>query len=194
MNEIKSEIKWNEQFSNEHLHWKHIYLATFKSTNDIRLRSFQYKFLMRIIPSNQFSAKCQIVNSSLCEFCNMEIETFLHLFWECTCIQQFWASLSDFLNLCDINININLKTISFEVIQSNSNRNVIIQNFIIYLGKYFIFQNKQRKQIPNIQHFKSYLITRIKLEKDIAMQNDKLAFFETKWRSILDTLIENEPK
>ena len=132
MNEIKSEIKWNEQFSNEHLYWKNIYLATFKSTNGIRLRSFQCKFLMRIIPTNQFLAKCQIVNSSLCEFCNMEIETVLHLFWECTFIQQFWASLSDFLNLCDINININLKTFSFGVIQSNSNRNVIVQNFVIY--------------------------------------------------------------
>ena len=148
---------------------------------------------MRIIPTNQFLAKCQIVNSSLCEFCNMEIETFIHLFWECTFKHKFWASLSDFLNLCDNNININLKTISFVLIQSNSNRNVIVQNFIIYLGKYFIFQNKQRKQIPNIQHFKSYLITRIKLEKEIAMLNDKLAFFETKWRNILDTLIENEP-
>ena len=148
---------------------------------------------MRIIPTNQFLAKCQIVNSSLCEFCNMEIETFSHLFWECTFVQQFWASLSDFLNRCDINVNIDLKTINFGIIQSNPNCNVIVKNFIIYLGKYFIFQSKQKKEIPNIQHFKSYLITRIKLEKEIAMLNDKLALFETKWRNIIDTLTENEP-
>ena len=137
INEIKSETKWNEQFSNERLHWKNIYSTIFKTTNDIKLRNFQYKYLMRIIhvPTNQFLAKCQIVNSSLCEFCNMEIETFSHLFWECTFVQQFWASLSDFLNRCDINVNIDLKTISFGIIQSNPNCNVIVQNFIIYLGK-----------------------------------------------------------
>ena len=193
MNEIKSETKWNEQFSNERLHWKNIYSTIFKTTNDIRLRNFQYKYLMRIIPTNQFLAKCQIVNSSLCEFCIMEIETFSHLFWECTFVQQCWASLSDFFNRCDINVNIDLKTINFGIIQSNPNCNVIVQNFIIYLGKYFIFQSKHKKEIPNIQHFKSYLITRIKLEKEIAMLNDKLAFFETKWRNIIDTLTENEP-
>lgn len=68
-----------------------------------------------------------------------------------------------------------------------------MQNFIIYLGKYFIFQNKQQKQIPNIRHFKSYLLTRIKLEKEIALLNDKLAFFETKWRTIIDLIAANEP-
>ena len=106
----------------------------------------------------------------------MEIETFSHLIWWCIFVQQFWASLSDFLNLCDINININIKAICFGIIQSNPNRKVIVKDFIIYLGK-FIFQDKQRKQFLNIQHFKSYLITRIKLVKEIAMLNDNFAFF-----------------
>lgn len=193
MHEITSETKWNEQFRNDHLQWKYIYSTTFKSTNDIRLRNVQYKYLMRIIPTNQFLTKCQIVNSSLFEFCNMEIETFSHLFWECTCVQQFWNSLIGFLNLCNMNLNIDFKTVSFGIIQSNPNRNVIVPNFIIFLGKYFIFQNKQQKQIPNIRHFKSYLLTRIKLEKEIALLNDKLAFFETKWRNIIDLIAANEP-
>ena len=157
------------------------------------IKYFKNKPFLKDILLAWFLAKCQIVNSSLCEFCNMEIETFSHLFWECTFVQQFWASLSDFLNRCDINVNIDLKTINFGIIQSNPNCNVIVKNFIIYLGKYFIFQSKHKKEIPNIQHFKSYLITRIELEKEIAMLNDKLAFFETKWRNIIDTLTENEP-
>ena len=190
--EIKSETKWNEQFSNEHLHWKNIYSTTFKTTNEIKLRNFQYKYLMRIIPTNQFLTKCKIVNSSLCEFCNMEIETFSHLFWECTYVQQFWTSMTDFLNHCNIDLNLDQKTMSFGIIQSNPTYKVLVQNFIIYLGKFFIFQAKQRKQIPNIQHFKSFLKTRIKVEKEIAFLNDKLASFETKWRNILDTLTRHE--
>ena len=112
----------------------------------------------------------------------MEIET-LHLFWECTYVQQFWMSLSDLLQQCNINIDMNIKTVSFGICQPNPNHNIRVQNFIIYVAKNFIFQNKQRKQAPNILHFKSYLISRIQIEKEIALLNDKLAFFELKWKT-----------
>ena len=79
----KAEIKWNEQFSDETLQWKYIYLTFFKSTNDIKLRIFQYRYIVRIVPTNQFLTKCNIVDSALCELCSMEIETVSHLFWEC---------------------------------------------------------------------------------------------------------------
>ena len=147
---------------------------------------------MRIIPTNQFLTKCHVVNSSLCEFCNMEIETFSHLFWECTYVQQFWTSLTDFLNRCNFNFILDFKTLSFRIAQANPNYKVLSQNSIIYIGKYIIFQAKQRKQIPNLQDFKSFLLTRIKIEKEIALLNDKLASFETKWRTLIDTLTTNE--
>ena len=72
-------------FFNENLNWKKIYLVAQKSTNDIKLRNFQYKYLIRIIPtrSNHFLTKCHSSSSTLCEFCNMEIETLSNLFWEC---------------------------------------------------------------------------------------------------------------
>ena len=53
----KAEIKWNEQFSDETLQWKNIYLTVFKSTNDIKLCNFKYKYIMRIVPTNQFLTK-----------------------------------------------------------------------------------------------------------------------------------------
>ena len=58
---IKAQQKWNDTFPDEHLNWEYIYKYTTlqKSTNDIKLKNFQYKFLMRIIPTNQFLAKCQ---------------------------------------------------------------------------------------------------------------------------------------
>ena len=83
----------------------------------------------------------------------MEIETFVHLFGECIYVQQFWMSLSDLLQQCIINININIKTVSFGICQPNPNYTIRVQNFIIYVAKYFIFQNKQRKQALNILHF-----------------------------------------
>ena len=72
----KAENKWNEQFSDETLQWKTIYLTVFKSTNDIKLRNFQYKYIMCVVTTNQFLTKRNIVGSALCEFCSMEIKLF----------------------------------------------------------------------------------------------------------------------
>ena len=49
-------------------------------------------------------------------------------------------------------------------------------NFIIFLAKYFIFQNKQNEKVPNIHVFKYYLSKRIEIENEIVLLNDKLAF------------------
>ena len=100
----KAEIKVNEQFSDETLQWKTVYLTVFKSTNDIKLRNFQHKYIMRIVRTHQFLTKCNIVGSALCEFYSMEIENVSHRFWKCAHVQQFWTSVSDLLRVCDSNI------------------------------------------------------------------------------------------
>ena len=64
---------------------------------------------MRVVPTNQFLTKRNIVGSALCEFRSMEIETVSRLFWECAHVQQFWTSVSDLLRVCDININKTVK-------------------------------------------------------------------------------------
>ena len=91
--ENKSEQKWSKMFVNEDLNWKKIYITPIIATNDIKLREFQYKCLKRIIPSNSYLHKCKLVSSSLCDFCNMEIETLSHLFWECRHVQVLWMQL-----------------------------------------------------------------------------------------------------
>ena len=45
----------------ETLQWKNIYPTVFKSMNDIKLHNFQYKYIMRIVATNQFLTKWNIV-------------------------------------------------------------------------------------------------------------------------------------
>ena len=66
----KAVIKWNEQFSDETLQWKNIYLTVFKSTNDIQFRNFQYKYIMRIVPKLYYN-KFYVSVVTLCDiFCS----------------------------------------------------------------------------------------------------------------------------
>ena len=39
---IKAQQKWNDTFPDEDLNWKNIYTTLQKSTNDIKLKNFQY--------------------------------------------------------------------------------------------------------------------------------------------------------
>ena len=40
------------------LNWKLIYTTSLQATKDIKLQNFNYKFLMRIIPTNRYLLKC----------------------------------------------------------------------------------------------------------------------------------------
>ena len=124
---------------------------------------------MRIIPTNKFLLKCHIEDSALCDFCSVNIQTLNHLVWECTQVQYFWAENSDFLNDYNIDSRFSLKTTSL------MNRPATqIKNFIILLGKYFIFKNKCLKTLPIFLHFQSYLNP-----KDLTLKK-KYILYETK--------------
>lgn len=182
----KSETKWNNFFLNEDLNWKVIYVTPIKSLVDIKIRNFQYKFLHKILPTNQFLAKCNIVSSALCDFCNMEIETVNHLFWECIHVQSFWMQLSSLLQEKNVNIELNFKKIAFGECQLIAKYDTQVKNFIIFVAKYFIFANKYSKMLPTLQGFKPYIYQKIQIEKEIAFKKDKIAHFENKWRNVLN--------
>ena len=136
---------------------------------------------MRIIPTNDVLLKYKIKNSNLCEFCNMNVETNKHLFWECIHTQHFWAKLSMFLQTNNMNLIFTYETISFGLIKFMQNPNTKAKNYIILCAKYFIFLNKCRNTIPCINNFTYYLHKQIDIEKQIAQENDKLESHGIKW-------------
>ncbi len=130
---IKAQEKWSVEFSENVLNWKHIYKLTFQFTIDTILRIFQYKYLMRILGTNKLLLQCNIVNSSLCDFCSMYVENIRHLFWECQHVQHLWSQLRTFLNDRDITYTVNFHNISVGV---TDNTLVASQfNFYYYTGK-----------------------------------------------------------
>ena len=81
----------------------------------MKLRDFQYRYLNRIVPTNKFLSKCQIVSSSICDFCNMEIETMHHLFWECRHVQSFRQNLEILSEASGFDISISEIEIKFGI-------------------------------------------------------------------------------
>ena len=90
---IASQDKWKTELEDPEIDWKRVYQTIFRTTIDTKLRNFQYKYIMRIIPTNKMLMKYKIKPSNLCEFCGMQIESQRHLFWECIHAQPFRSSL-----------------------------------------------------------------------------------------------------
>lgn len=173
----KPERKWNEEFEN--LDWKRINLMPFKCTIDTKLRSFQLKFVKRIIPTNTLLYKYKITNSTLCDFCNSDTETLKHMYWECHVIQNFWSRVSSFLNQKGFQISLNFRTVCFGIQEKSEDQNLI--NMIILLAKYYIFKCKIEKSIPSPDPFFIYLKERKIMEFYIASAKNKVNMHNLKW-------------
>jgi len=182
-NEIKSQTKWATQLTYENINWKEIYLLPIKLTIDTKLREFQFKFLHQIIPTNTFLFKCNIVSSSLCEFCNSNPDSIAHMFWECQHIQIFWTSFTDtFLKKLNVENNINFNCIVFCNLLEQNQDNYLLVNYLILLAKYFIFKEKCQNHIPVISGFKSYVKDKQLVEDVIASMKQKQNDFNKKWQ------------
>ena len=65
---VKSEGKWIPDFPGQEFNWSQLYTMAFNCTIDVKLRAFQYKYRLRILPNNKFLFKCKIAPSVLCNF------------------------------------------------------------------------------------------------------------------------------
>ena len=177
--EIKPHAKWEHTFQDENLNWNKIHSLPFSCTIDSKLRNFQYKYIMRIIPTNKLLLKFKIKTTNLCDFCSMFIETLDHLFWYCSYSQHFWNEFNTFLIGLNIFIQLNLKTVSFGITDSIKNNSAV--NYLLVCAKYFIFINKCLNTTPKFSCFKNYFKRQIEVEKSIAQVNDKLEVHANKW-------------
>ena len=174
---IKAHAKWEEKFQDENLDWKKIHMIPFNCTIDVKLRNFQYKFLMRIIATNKYLLQCRISPSSLCDFCNREIETLSHLFIECTYVQDFWRELENQMRSKGWPMVISNKDICFGRFGKEND----LFNMLLICAKHFVYICKYRSIIPTYNHFQHIFKESEQVEKIIAQKNNTLNKHNNKW-------------
>jgi exonuclease III len=178
--------KWEHELGNTTIEWDKILSIPYLCTIDTKLRAFQYKFLMKILPNNVYLYKCKLSCSQLCDFCAMAPETTKHMFWECQHTQTFWRDLQNYLNRKGIITNsLCYTTISIGVTDRADNTLYAILNFVIILAKYFIFKNKYTNTIPSLETFIPFLNHRISIEGITANLKNKQEQHNAKWRLFL---------
>ena len=71
----------------------------FVTTQEIKLRWFQYRILHRILITNTFALNIKIIDNDLCTFCNENKESIEDSLFECNIVQTPWNRFLQWLLL-----------------------------------------------------------------------------------------------
>ena len=149
-----------------------------KITIENKLRSFQFKFLHRILYFNDRLFKCKIVTSSLCDFCGEAIDSIDHRYFYCNVTQEFWRQLTIWIQakynvVCNVNDIHNLITNMY-------NESPLIETIVLN-AKYFVYTCFLHKVKLNMNNFKQIVNDIEKTERHIAIQKNLLHVHKLKW-------------
>ena len=109
---------------------KRVYLLSFRTTLETKLREFQFKILNRIVFTNEKLFRFDMAESDKCAFCQTEVESIEHLLFSCKISSVFWKHVLSWLR--DNNI----------IVESLKEKDIIIGKFDVgydfLLESYFI--------------------------------------------------------
>lgn len=122
---IKGKCVWDSLYSN--IHWESTWLLPYTFVIPNKLKELHFKILHSIYPTNKLVSRFAAVDNK-CEFCKIEEETIIHLFWECRYSVEFWKNIENYLN---IQKKHEIKLEAKYVILNYDNKNKTIHRIII---------------------------------------------------------------
>jgi len=147
--------RWNDFF--EELDWNEIFLRCFKFA-DIKLKWFQARLVHRLLPTRKYLYDCKLAEDPLCSFCNENVQTIQHLFWQCEIVQTFWSFFER--HLYDNCSHCNTLKLTEKLVLFGCNNNVVTDfgfDYILVVAKFFIYKCYMSGSLPNLQAFLAVL-------------------------------------
>ena len=159
---------------------KEIYSLPFTVTQDAKTRKSQYKFLNNIFFTNEKLFRFKMINSPLCAFCQIEVESPEHLFFHCNVTKSFWQLLfSWFSEQKVILTSLTVENVFFGVFHGIEDFHVV--NHIVLLAKLCIYNCILNIIHPSLKVFIAKLKATCQIEQKIAATNNKQERHYNKW-------------
>ena len=184
--------KWTEYFQTPitEQEMRNFFSLNFQCTRENKLRSFQYKILQRCLTTNKFLNICKISDDK-CYFCNKEVETLEHLFWDCTEVKKLWLSVIDtlepYINLREV---IDNKSVLLGI---NSGENKSLTNHIINIIKRYIYVIKYSEKQLSYHGALAKVREAFNIEQNIRIQyNKECSSLHGKWDPVKITFPDFE--
>lgn len=145
-----------------------------------KLRSFQFRFLNRILYFNDRLFKCKLVSSTLCDFCNEAVDSVDHRYFYCRITQEFYHKLNIWIKR-QYNTDCSFNNIHFIV--TNISKQSSLADLIMINAKYYLFNCFIKKNLPTISYFKAIVINLERIERHIASYRNLIHVHEQKWNT-----------
>ena len=104
---------WNNLYNIQEKDWKKIYMYPMKITEYCTLQWFQICINYNILITNKRLQYMDIKDDPLCTFCKTNVETTVHLLWDCSTTKDFLKSFLSWLRSFHIHIELSEKLILF---------------------------------------------------------------------------------
>ena len=155
----------------------------FQCTLDSKMRAFQYKILLRIIPTNKYLKLCKITDNDNCYFCDNDIETIEHLFYFCPIVKAFWDKLAEKMKpYLDITSHLEPHKVLLGCLDIENRRCI---NHLFNIVKKYIYSTKCNEKRLCLEYLlriiKQYYIIENNL---VHMCNKSVEIFKNKWQPL----------
>ena len=172
-------ISLSKQVSNV----KDVYELPFKVTMENKSRSFQFKIMHNIIPTNLSLHKMNIKESPHCEHCLFQIETLVHMLLECSVVEPFWKDVITWWNIKRSD-NIYLSYTEILYGYKPESKSSYALNHYLLIAKYHIFLARHQSESPSLKVFLALLESKIRCEREMVIKNSNCRKYEAKWTTL----------
>lgn len=140
--------RWKEYFINDGIVqtddiWKFWNLVPYQLSREVKLQSFQFRILNRILPCNEYLKRIRVKDSDLCEYCGEEDNIF-HFLYECPDTISFWSELAGWLEQFLDLIPFPKEIMEYDFLFGLQGSSIEISriNYVFLLGKFFVYRQK----------------------------------------------------
>ena len=178
--------KWDNIFDLDESEWTDIFKLPFIVTKNTKLQWLQYRINQYILATNKFLHKINVINEPNCTFCQEEVETIEHLFWNCDVVQSLIEEVDSWFLSNGISIPFTKKNFLFGDFSKLSKGDKF--NLIFLRIKQYIYNCRYFKKKLSLQAVQKAIKDLYGIEKQIAVKNHKLDDFNKMWNSFIGLL------
>ncbi len=131
--------------TNCNIDWRNIYNRAQRMSVNVKTREFQYKFLNDLLPTNYWLHKWKIRENNTCTFCETQVETLEHLFYDCVYVRRLWKSVQLWYS------NIEHLVFDKEIVFLGSESPLL--HTVIMTAKQYVFSCKCLEKVPVFNGF-----------------------------------------
>ena len=147
-------------------------------SNVPKLRSFQFRLLHRGLVLNTHLFHWKMRDTNQCSFCDNDVETLCHIFFNCPEVRKIWDQATQFIANYD---SAPLELTPQTVILNKVGRKGSVSNLIVSIIKQYIYRQRCKNMPLNFEDIRYETWSVQNKEKFIAQKNNKLDRHYAKW-------------